>query len=185
MDVDRKEFLTQASLGVLAFTIAGHTVLLTARQARAQGIPLHILSAHEARTLEAMGETLLPGARQAGIANFVDQQLGVAPEDGLVVLRYLDFPPPYTPFYQASLATLDHASQASHHENFADLSEAQRRSMVESMGTGNPPGWQGPPAPLVYFALRSDAVDVVYGTVEGFAKLQVPYMPHILPPRRW
>jgi len=30
--------------------------------------------------------------------------------------------------------------------------------------------------------VRSDAVDVVYGTVEGFERLGVPYMPHILPP---
>jgi hypothetical protein len=26
---------------------------------------------------------------------------------------------------------------------------------------------------------------VVYGTVEGFARLGVPYMPHILPERSW
>jgi hypothetical protein len=26
---------------------------------------------------------------------------------------------------------------------------------------------------------------VVYGTVEGFAKLNIPYMPHILPPEGW
>ena len=32
---------------------------------------------------------------------------------------------------------------------------------------------------------RSDAVDVVYGTPEGFAKLGVPYMPHIMPPTSW
>ena len=28
-------------------------------------------------------------------------------------------------------------------------------------------------------------IDVVYGTVEGFARLGVPYMPHILPERSW
>ncbi len=27
-------------------------------------------------------------------------------------------------------------------------------------------GWQGPPGPFVYTVLRSDAVDVVYATVE-------------------
>jgi hypothetical protein len=26
---------------------------------------------------------------------------------------------------------------------------------------------------------------VAYGTVEGFARLGVPYMPHILPERSW
>jgi len=32
---------------------------------------------------------------------------------------------------------------------------------------------------------RADGVDVVYGTVEGFERLGVPYMPHILPTARW
>lgn len=53
------------------------------------------------------------------------------------------------------------------------------------MGAGGLPGWSGPPAPLVYFVLRSDALDVVYGTEAGFALLDVPYMPHIPPERRW
>jgi hypothetical protein len=38
---------------------------------------------------------------------------------------------------------------------------------------------------FVYFLLRSDAVDVVYGTVEGYAALGIPYMPHIAPTKRW
>jgi hypothetical protein len=36
----------------------------------------------------------------------------------------------------------------------------------------------------VYFVLRSDAVDVVYGTMEGYESLGVPYMPHIVPDKR-
>ena len=47
-------------------------------------------------------------------------------------------------------------------------------------------GWQGPPAAgFVYFLLRSDAVDVVYGTVEGYAELGIPYQAHIMPLKRW
>src|SRR5260221_14447518 len=46
-------------------------------------------------------------------------------------------------------------------------------------------GWQGPPGPLVYLILRSDAVDVVYGTMDGYANLGIPYMPHIAPTKRW
>ena len=45
--------------------------------------------------------------------------------------------------------------------------------------------WQGPAQGSVYGTLRNDAVDVVYGTVEGFARLGIPYMPHILPQRSW
>ena len=46
-------------------------------------------------------------------------------------------------------------------------------------------GWQGPPGPFVYTVLRSDAVDVVYSTMEGYEALGVPYMAHIAPERRW
>ena len=46
-------------------------------------------------------------------------------------------------------------------------------------------GWQGPAGSFVYLLLRSDAVDVVYGTMEGYAALGIPYMPHIAPTKRW
>ena len=46
-------------------------------------------------------------------------------------------------------------------------------------------GWKGPAGPFVYGMLRSDAVDVVYGTEEGYEALGVPYMAHIAPERRW
>jgi hypothetical protein len=46
-------------------------------------------------------------------------------------------------------------------------------------------GWQGPAGSFVYLLLRSDAVDVVYGTMEGYAGLGIPYMPHIAPTKRW
>ena len=37
----------------------------------------------------------------------------------------------------------------------------------------------------VYAVLRADAVDVVYGTMEGYEALGIPYMPHIPPEKRW
>jgi len=47
-------------------------------------------------------------------------------------------------------------------------------------------GWQDPlPGGFVYVVLRNDAIDVVYGTMEGYAALGVPYMPHIAPTKRW
>jgi hypothetical protein len=185
MELQRKDFLVRASLGVLAFTVAGRQVWLTSRQAREQGVPLSTFSPQQAHTLDAIGETLLPGAREAGITNYVDQQIGVDPAESLLILRYLDYPPPYAPFYAAVLAALDAASRAAHGHIFAGSAAAERQALVQAMATGNPRGWQGPPALLAYFALRGDAVDVVYGTVEGFSKLKLPYMPHILPPRRW
>ena len=46
-------------------------------------------------------------------------------------------------------------------------------------------GWTGPSGGFVYTLLRSDAVDVVYGTMEGYAALGIPYKPHIAPTKRW
>lgn len=185
MTLDRREFLKRTSLGALAFQLGGASVLLTPRQARAREAPFRVLTAPEVRALEAIGEVLLPGAREDGIAHYVDHQLAAAPEESLLMIRYLDVPPPYVGFYRPALAAIDAAARAAHGRPFAALEPAQAESLVGGMGQGNPEGWQGPPAPLVYFALRSDAVDVVYGTFEGFEKLGVPYMPHIMPPERW
>ena len=46
-------------------------------------------------------------------------------------------------------------------------------------------GWKGPGSPFVYFLMRTDAVDVVYGTMDGYAHLGVPYQPHIAPTQSW
>ena len=63
-DIARRAFVRGAGIGALAFTVGGVEVLLTAAQARAQGVPLRMLKPEEARTLEAVGETLATGARQ-------------------------------------------------------------------------------------------------------------------------
>ena len=46
-------------------------------------------------------------------------------------------------------------------------------------------GWQGAAGSFVYLVLRSDAVDTVYGTMEGYEALGVPYHAHIVPEKRW
>ena len=43
----------------------------------------------------------------------------------------------------------------------------------------------GAPDPFFAFVVRADAVDVTYGTMDGFRDLGVPYMAHIEPPSRW
>ena len=50
---------------------------------------------------------------------------------------------------------------------------------------GSSSNWKGPPQGAVFGAFRTDGVDVVYGTVEGFERLNVPYMAHIMPKTRW
>ncbi len=177
----RREFVA----GALAFTVGGAQVLLTAREARAQGVPFRLLNADEAETIEALGETLVPGARAAGIAHFIDHQISVPPEDALLEARILNVRPPYANFYRAALGAVDRASQAQSGRRFAWLASNEQREFVNLMRQNKLEGWQGPPGGFVYFVLRSDAVDVVYGTVEGYQALGIPYMAHIAPLKRW
>ena len=58
-------------------------------------------------------------------------------------------------------------------------------SLVDALWRGDIAPWDGPPPPLFYMMVRSDAVDVVYGTQEGFDELNVPYLAHIVPPEKW
>jgi hypothetical protein len=185
-DVERRAFMKGAGLGTLAFTVGGVEVLLTPRQARAQGVPLRTLTAEQAVTLEAVGETLVPGAKQAGIVNFVDQQISIPAEEALLEARILNVRPPYANFYRAALGAVDRGSQARNGgRTFAQLGEAEQRSFIDNMRQNKIEGWQGPAGGFVYLLLRSDAVDVVYGTVDGYAGLGIPYMAHIMPTKRW
>jgi hypothetical protein len=68
---------------------------------------------------------------------------------------------------------------------FLELASEQQSAITGRIAQTNPDGWTGPPAPLFYFALRNDALDVVYGTVQGIESLGLPYMAHIQPPSRW
>jgi hypothetical protein len=184
-EIARRDFVSGAALGALVFTVAGAEVLLTPRQAYAQGVPFRVLEPPEVATLEAVGETLAIGARQDGIAHFVDQQLTQPPAHALLSLRVTETRPPYVNFYRAALGGIDRASHALHQRGFAELDASQQHDFVDRLRQGKLEGWQGPAQSFVYGMLRNDAVDVVYGTVEGFARLGIPYMPHILPERSW
>jgi hypothetical protein len=183
--LDRRRFLGGAGLGLLAFTVGGATLLLTPREARARDVPFRVLTPEDVRVVESLGETLLPGAATAGLAHYLDQQLAATPADSLLMIRYLDVPPPYAAFYKPCLASVDAASRKLHGKPFHDLDAPARDAFVAAIQKSVPEGWQGPPAPFFYFVFRADAVDVVYGTPEGFEKLGMPYMAHIAPPTPW
>ena len=185
-DLERRALLKGAAAGALAFSVGGAEVLLSPRTARAQGVPLRTLTAEQAATLEALGETLVPGARAAGISHFIDQQISIPAEEALLEARILNVRPPYANFYRAALGAVDRASQGGNGGRaFAQLSKAEQRGFVDSMRQNKLEGWQGPTGGFVYLVLRSDAVDVVYGTMDGYAALGIPYMPHIAPTKRW
>jgi hypothetical protein len=184
--IERRDFMKGAATGALAFTVGGVEVFLSAREARAQNVPFRLLKANEAEAIEALGETMVPGARAAGVAHFIDQQLSVPPGEALLEARVLNVRPPYASFYRSAVGAVDNASRALNDgRRFAQLGPKEQHDFVDAMRQNKVQGWQGPGGPLVYLVLRSDAVDVVYGTMEGYEVLGIPYMPHIAPDKRW
>ena len=183
--MERRVFLKGAGMGMLAFTVGGASVLMTPGEARAQGVRFRLLNAREAETIEALGETLVPGARHAGVAHFIDQQVSVSPGEALLEARQLNVKPPFINFYRAAIAGIDKAAEARSGRRFAALGADEQHGFIDAMRQNKIDGWQGPPGSFVYLVLRSDSIDVVYGTMEGYEALGVPYMPHIAPDKRW
>jgi hypothetical protein len=182
--LERRAFIKGATFGALAYTVGGAQVFLTPREARAQGVPLRTLTADEAAVLEALGETLVPGAREAGVVQFVDQQISGPAHEALLEARILNVRPPYVNFYRAALGAVDRTSQAQG-KGFAQLANTEQHDFVDRMRQNKLEGWQGPAQPFVYALLRADAVDVVYGTMSGYDGLGIPYMAHIAPEKKW
>src|ERR1700758_3778837 len=144
-DIERRAFMKGAAIGALAFTVGGAEVLLTPRAARSQGVPLRTLTAAQAATLDALGETLVPGARQAGISHFVDQQISIPAEEALLEARILNVRPPYANFYRAALGAIDRISgMPNSGRGFAQLSQEDQHSFVDAMRQNKLSDWQGP-----------------------------------------
>ena len=184
MTLSRRNFIRQSGLA-LSFTVAGRTLLLTPREAYARDAVFSVLNQVEVETLETVCDHLLPGARENGVAHFVDSQLLLDPNDSLLFIKSFNIEPPYSDFYRSALAELNRYSEMVYGNSITGLSQADAVTVIESLRDGNVSGWNGPPPPLVYHFLRNDAVDVVYGTMEGFADLGIPYLAHIEPPRAW
>jgi Gluconate 2-dehydrogenase subunit 3 len=183
--IGRRGFVKGATLGALAFSIGGVDVLMTPNEARARNVPFRLLDGHQGETLEALGETLVPKAREAGIAHYIDQQLSVAPQESLLQARIFNFRPPFAEFYRATINAVDDHCRKIFGQEFAQLNAKDQRDFVDRLRQNKLADWKGRPAALAYAVLRADAVDVVYGTMEGYQALGIPYMAHIAPDRRW
>ena len=186
MDQDRRQFLRNSGI-VLSIAVAGEVLLLSPAQARAAGLPFQLLSAQEASTLEAIAEAVVPGARKAGISQYIDKQLAASDDDALLMLKYLGVAQSdYLSFYQGGLASAAALAQSRFAKGWPELESSEVDALVaEIAGNEQPGGWAGPPAAFFFFVIRSDASDVVYGTEEGFAAIGMPYMAHIAPPEPW
>ena len=183
--IGRRGFVKGTTLGALAFSVGGVEMLMAPGEARARNVPFRLLDGHQGETLEALGETLVPKAREAGIAHYIDQQISVAPQESLLQARIFNFRPPFADFYRSTIVTVDDNSRKLFGKDFAQASAKGQRDFVDRMRQNKIEDWKGRPAALAYAVLRADAVDVVYGTMEGYEALGIPYMPHIAPEKRW
>jgi hypothetical protein len=183
--IGRRGFVKGATLGALAFSVGGVEIIMAPGEARAKNVPFRLLDAHQGETLEALGETLVPQAREAGIAHYIDQQLSVPPQESLLQARIFNFRPPFADYYRTTIVTIDDMSRKMFGRAFAQLEAKDQREFVDRMRQNKVEGWTGKPSALAYAVLRADAVDVVYSTMEGYEALGIPYMPHIPPEKRW
>src|SRR3979490_3020517 len=110
-----------ATIGALAFAVGGVEIIMTAHEARARGVPFRLLDGHQGEALEALGETLVPQAREAGIAHFIDQQLSVPATASLLQARIFNFRPPFADFYRSAIVAVDAGSNRMYGRDFAQL----------------------------------------------------------------
>lgn len=181
----RREFLADLGSGVISLAVLGFTspASLAAVDGR-RPKKLQVFSKSEATTYAAWCDMLAIGAAKAGVALFVDKYLANPYQDSLLLLRYLQNPP-YIDFYTTGIAGINQESQARFSRPFLSLQSEQRNTIVNAAATSTTIAWTTPNPNFFYFVSRSDAVDVVYGTVKGFHKLDIPYLPHIRPVTPW
>lgn len=161
--------------------------LSPAGRARAEGAPpghLSVLSRDEAVLYDAWCDVLVPGAAEAGVSRYLDTQLAAPHPDTLLLLRVLANPP-LDGFYRAGIAGVDRESKARFGKPYVALTEAQRHTVVDAAAKGATTTWKEPDPDFFYFISRADAVDVVWGTMRGFRRLDVPYLAHIPPSEPW
>jgi hypothetical protein len=181
MFVDRA---AKSSVLTLTYKVGGMSMLLTPSQARAQDLPLQILNATQAAQIEKLADALLPGAADEGIVQFLDHQLGEDPNEALLIAKYFEAPMPYADFYAAGLNVASSMAEKTFNKPLQDLEPEEATQLAGEMSKPESVV-EGYPINLFYMCVRSDACDVYYGTPEGFAKLNVPYMQHIMPPEKW
>lgn len=182
--ISRRNVLIGSGL-VIAVVLGGRKVLMSPHEAHKAGAETTVLTPQETQILGHLGEALVPGALAAGIVPFVDSQLAADPNESLLIARYFGIAPPYEAFYRSGLRALEELARAEFDTGFVAVPVEQVRELALRLLNGSSKAWQGPPAPLFYLCLRSDAVDVVFGTPAGFETLGIPYREHIMPPGKW
>jgi gluconate 2-dehydrogenase gamma chain len=125
------------------------------------------LNDDDAATVEAFAERIMPGspgkpgARDAGVLNYIDLALAGAYSDQL-------------DFYRRGIAQLDAYCQATFKEPFAKLPAARQDEVIAALEQGKATGFTYPSAQAFFNALRTHTIegmfaDPVYGGNKDFA----------------
>ena len=134
-------------------------------------------SVSEHQTLLAIGETLLPGA---DLSRFLSGML--TRDVPMLSYPFVSFPADVQAFYHDAVTAINRVCQRARDRRFEQLSSTERAALMQELMMGQVKDWDGPPPGLVYFVLRSDVTDAMYGRPEAYQELQIPYMAHIQPP---
>ena len=176
MGLSRRKVLAGGGTALGTFLIGGRWVDASPKTARELGFTPQVLTAAQCEALEVTGDALVPGALKAGLAPFIDSQLALGSGSKLIA-KYLGVDPlGQQGFYRAIADNLI--------TNLA-RPETTAEQLTGSMASDSVTEWVGPPASYAFFVLRADALDVTYGTPEGFAALNIPYSAHIQPETSW
>ena len=172
--LNRRQLLSRSTAAGF-FLISGQWLWVTPGEAKTQGFEPQILTRDQCNALSKLGDALVPGASEAGIAAYIDVQLQ-AGDESLLIGKYLGVDTSsQTSFYRAAANNV-----------IALTSESSKmQTLIAGMAADSLSEWAGPPSSYVLFVLRADALDVTYGTPEGFAKLGIPYMAQIEPDKPW
>ena len=173
-DEARRAFLIGAAVGVGA--VAGKGLVT---DALAQGHPPHaatdavapaqphgpghgaFLNDDDALTITAFAERLMPGAREAGVPNYIDLALSGA---------YVDL----QDFYRRGLMHLDAYCRKTHNAPFAQLPAAQQDQVIAALEQGKDTGFTWPSAQVFFNTVRNHTMegmfaDPIYGGNKDFA----------------
>ena len=173
-DLTRRRLLG-SSVFTASFLVLGDRVMLPAAEAVELDFTPEVLTRDQLKIIETVADQLVPGSANAGIAAYLDAQLR-AGNDSLLIGKYLGVDiSAQIDFYESLARNLQKALQT----------EQAISEVLSAMWSDTQAGWQGPPASYMLFVLRADALDVTYGTPEGFEALDIPYMAHIMPETPW
>jgi gluconate 2-dehydrogenase subunit 3-like protein len=170
----RRAFLLRAAAGAgaVAGTSAGPVPEAAAQNhtpAQHSDAPTHgaFFNQQDAATVAAFTERLMPGAegkpgaREAGVLNYIDLALSGA---------YADL----QDFYRSGLAQLDQYCRNRYHEPFARLDAARQDEVITALEQGKAAGFTWPPAQEFFNTLRTHTMeglfaDPIYGGNKDFA----------------